>query len=374
MKTESAGNAPGARDAERPSHGGSGGAPELCSVRLCVPVQALANTRLSYLEIYMFDDFSVRPLCNDGSPYLLLQPKHSNFDLVGWAHAHREALTDALPNNRAFVLRGCTKDQEQEFERFVNSLTTPLDYVYRSTPRTSVGKNLYTATEFPPSEHIPVHCENAYQQTWPGKIFFYCKTAAEQGGATPLADVERATALVDRAVKARFVEDGVLYVRNYGSGIDLPWETVFQTSERSEVERYCDANGIDWEWIGPARLRTQQRRPAMARHPRTGQELWFNQAHLFNVGSLDPETRAAMLGIFKPEDLPRNSYYGDGAVIETVTLDHIHDAYARSTSVFPWQQGDILVADNMLVAHGRQPFMGKRKVLVMMGDPIQGEA
>lgn len=322
----------------------------------------------------MFDDFSVRPLCDDGSPYLLLQPKRAGFDLSGWACANRETLADALPIYRALVFRGCTEQEERDFERFVRSVTTPLDYIYRSTPRTSVGDKLYTATEFPPSEHIPVHCENAYQKTWPGKIFFYCKTAAEQGGATPLADVERATALIDPAVRSRFVEQGVLYVRNYGSGIDLPWETVFQTSERSEVQRYCDAAAIQWEWIGPSRLRTHQRRPATARHPRTGQELWFNQAHLFNVGSLDPETRAAMLSIFKPEDLPRNSYYGDGGPIEADTLHHIHDAYARSTSVFPWQQSDILIADNMLVAHGRQPYKGTRKVLVMMGDPVQGEA
>jgi len=322
----------------------------------------------------MFDDFGVRPLCDDDSPYLLLRPKNPGVDLSGWARANQDALAGALLTHRALVFRGCAPEEERDFKRFVHTVTTPLDYMYRSTPRTSVGNKVYTATELPPSQHIPVHCENAYQQAWPGKIFFYCKTAAQEGGATPLADVEKATALIDPAVKSRFVEQGVLYVRNYGSGLDLPWETVFQTSERSDVERYCDAAGIEWEWTGPDRLRTRQRRPATARHPQTGQELWFNQAHLFNVGSLDTDTSAAMLSMFSMEDLPRNSYYGGGSPIEAETLRHLHDVYARSTSVFPWRQGDILIADNMLVAHGRQPYKGPRKILVMMGDPIQGDA
>jgi alpha-ketoglutarate-dependent taurine dioxygenase len=319
----------------------------------------------------MLDDFITVPLCDDGSPYLLLQPKRSPIDLHVWASANRAALATALLTYRALLFRGCAAAEEKDFERFVHGITTPLDYVYRSTPRSSAGDKVYTATEFPPGEHIPVHCENAYQRSWPGKIFFYCKTAAQQGGATPLADVERVTSLIDQTVQSRFRRDGILYVRNYGSGIDLPWETVFQTSDRRKVEQYCEENDIAWQWTGVGQLRTRQVRPAIARHHVTGQELWFNQAHLFNIASLDSETQAALLDIFEPENLPRNSYYGDGSPIDAGTVSHITEAYARSTSVFQWQQGDILVADNMLVAHGRQPYKGPRRVLVMMGDSVQ---
>ncbi|WP_323144928.1 TauD/TfdA family dioxygenase [Massilia phyllosphaerae] len=322
----------------------------------------------------MFEDFIATPLCGDSTPYLLLQPKRQSIDLPGWAEAHREALNTALLTHRALVFRGCAPAEEQTFEIFVRRVTTPLDYMYRSTPRTNVGNKLYTATEFPATEHIPVHCENAYQRSWPSKIFFYCKTAAQQGGATPLADVERATSLIDQAVQSRFRQEGVLYLRNYGSGIDLPWETVFQTSDRREVEQYCYENDIKWEWTSPQQLRTRQLRPAFANHQQTGQELWFNQAHLFNIGSLDADTRAALLSLFNPEDLPRNSYYGNGAPIAPDTVSHIHDAYARSTSVFEWHRGDILIADNMLVAHGRQPYKGARRVFVMMGDPVRAAA
>jgi alpha-ketoglutarate-dependent taurine dioxygenase len=35
----------------------------------------------------------------------------------------------------------------------------------------------------------------------------------------------------------------------------------------------------------------------------------------------------------------------------------------------PWRQGDILLIDNMLTAHARNPFTGPRKVVVAMADP-----
>jgi len=34
--------------------------------------------------------------------------------------------------------------------------------------------------------------------------------------------------------------------------------------------------------------------------------------------------------------------------------------------VFPWAEGDVLMLDNMLCAHAREPFAGPRKVVVAM--------
>jgi hypothetical protein len=50
-------------------------------------------------------------------------------------------------------------------------------------------------------------------------------------------------------------------------------------------------------------------------------------------------------------------------------------AYHAETVSFPWQQGDLLMPrhDNMLVAHGRAPYTGRREVLVGMAEPITEE-
>jgi alpha-ketoglutarate-dependent taurine dioxygenase len=227
---------------------------------------------------------------------------------------------------------------------------------------------MYTATEFPRAYTIPVHCENAYQSSWPMTLFFYCRQPALIGGATPLADVAATTGAIDADVRQLFAQKGVMYVRNYGSGIDLSWQDVFQTTSPAEVEAFCAGRGIEYRWGEQGALQTRQVRPGLMRHPVSGRELWFNQAHLFHISSIEQQTRDAMEGLFDADKLPRNAYFGDGTPIPLDVLDHIREAYARHTIAFPWQAHDILMVDNMQVAHGRRPFVGAREVLVMMGD------
>jgi hypothetical protein len=96
--------------------------------------------------------------------------------------------------------------------------------------------------------------------------------------------------------------------------------------------------------------------------------VWFNQAHLFHVSNLENSIQESLLAVLKEEGLSRNAYYGDGTPIERSVLDEIRAAYKASTVVFPWQKDDLLMVDNMLVAHGRRPYTGERKTLVAMAE------
>jgi alpha-ketoglutarate-dependent taurine dioxygenase len=120
-------------------------------------------------------------------------------------------------------------------------------------------------------------------------------------------------------------------------------------------------------------LRTTQVCQAVASHPVTGEAVWFNQAHLFHVSSLRGEIRDSLLAASADEP-PRNAYYGDGSVIADNDLDQIRAAYDDATVVFSWEKGDVLLVDNMLVAHGRKPFRGERRIVVGMGQPFGSEA
>jgi alpha-ketoglutarate-dependent taurine dioxygenase len=300
---------------------------------------------------------------------VLAEREDSWLDLAEWARAHREFI-DALVVRRGGILfRGFGIDGERDFAEVVKALSEPLAYLYRSTPRTDLGGNVYTATEYPAHQHIPLHCENAYQKDWPMRLFFLCERPARRGGETPLADVARVTETLPPDLRERFVRRGIMYVRNYRPGLDLPWQTVFQTTEREEVESYCDANDIDWEWVESDVLRTRQVRGAMVEHPDTGRLLWFNQAHLFHVSSLPPAVRSALADVYAEDELPRNALYGDGSPIDEADLVQIREAFARNAIAAPWRRGDVLVLDNMATAHGRTAFEGDRRVLVAMGDP-----
>jgi alpha-ketoglutarate-dependent taurine dioxygenase len=273
-----------------------------------------------------------------------------------------EGIREPLMEHGAVLLRGGSTDVA-EFERLVRAVGgEPLQYTERSTPRTSVTDAVYTSTEYPAEVSIPMHNEASYSETWPGVLFFLCVTAAETGGATPIADSGAVYRLLPQSVRDRF-DGGVVYTRSFRSDIGLSWQEAFQTENPAEVEVYCKKHNQEFEWTADG-LRTRHHRPAHQDH--RGQRVWFNQANLFHASSLSPDIYETLMEIYGEDGLPRNAYLGDGSPIPAEDLSAIEAAYDAASFAFPWEPGDILVVDNMRCAHGRQPFTGTRRTLVSM--------
>lgn len=302
-----------------------------------------------------------------GGHKMLLEVNVAPESLNEWVAANSAHLRRLLQENGALVLRSLPINGSKKLERVLSAIYEEklLEYTYRSTPRTKMRGRIYTSSEYHSDETIFLHNENAYSNEWAMNIAFYSVKSAEEGGATPIADSRKVYQSIPADIRDKFENNKLLYVRNYGD-IDLPWSEVFQTEEREEVEKYCDANNIEWQWIGENGLRTKQLGGAAYYHPVTKEKLWFNQAHLFHVSSLTDENRESLLNTFKKEDLPRNVYFGNGDEIDSNDLDEIRVAYEKNKIAFDWREGDLMLLDNMLFSHGRQPFSGSRRVLVGM--------
>lgn len=301
----------------------------------------------------------------------IVQDDHMRgINAVAWAEAHQEEIRSLLAAEGAVLIRGLKVMGSTQFGKIVSTLfgAELLEYVYRSTPRTELRGHVYTATEYPAAQTIPQHNENAYSRNWPLRLGFMCLLPSETGGETPIGDSRVVYNMLAGSVREKFEEKGVKYVRNY-STLDLPWAVVFQTEDKSQVEAYCEANELTYEWLEDDALRTSQVNPATAVHPQTGEKVWFNQAHLFHVSSLGKEIARTLLDSLGEENVPRNSYYGDGSPIEPEVLDLIRSTYERTKVKFPWQKNDLLLLDNMLFTHGREPYAGPRQVLVGMACP-----
>jgi alpha-ketoglutarate-dependent taurine dioxygenase len=267
------------------------------------------------------------------------------------------------------LFRGFGLSDHFDFDRFLNAIKLPrMHYMEGATPRTELREKVYTSTEYPSDQYIALHNELNYVVTWPMKIFFFCVQAAETGGETPIADVRKVYERLDSRIRERFKEKGWMLVRNFGEHMSLPWQTSFRISDKAELEAYCQRSRIQCEWNGD-RLRTRQTRPAVRQHPLTGEWVWFNHVAFWHVSSLDQTVRQMFLKEYDQDDLPYNTYYGDGSHIDDAVVEDVREAYREETVTFQWQQGDLIMLDNMLVAHGRYPFTGPRKILTAMGEP-----
>jgi alpha-ketoglutarate-dependent taurine dioxygenase len=296
---------------------------------------------------------------------LLVEPRERQ-PLSAVDGALRRLLDQALLDVGAVLLRSFAVPSPIELREFAAGFGAPLArYEFGSTPRSKVLPGIYSSTEYPAHQSIPLHNEQSYTRQWPARLWFHCMRAAETGGETPLADSRLVFRRVPGPIRDAFTRRGLLYVRNYGAALDVPWQRVFGADDPRAVERYCDAQGIEWQWKADGGLRTRQRCQAAARHPTTGEEVWFNQAHLFHISAVEPAIRESLLALGEAE-LPRNVYFGDGAPIDDASLEAIRAVYREAAVAFPWRAGDVLMLDNLLVAHGRNPFTGDRRVVVAM--------
>jgi alpha-ketoglutarate-dependent taurine dioxygenase len=303
----------------------------------------------------------------------IIRPTTAGVDLGYWLSTNRQSMTELLARRGAVLFRGFAVPDAEEFQRLVRSWSPDLlEYTYGSTPRSRVGvAGVYTSTEYPADQTIPQHNEMAYTRVWPNYLWFYCATAAEEGGATPLADSRRVAERIDRSVFGSFADREVRYVRNYGTGFDLTWQQAFEAEDRAEVEARCQAYGIEYTWLDDNRLRTSQICQATIMHPVTGKLAWFNQAHLFHTSALGDDAGEFLLS-GDAADVPRQAYFGDGGTIPNEALEHIREIFVEETVREPWQNGDVLLVDNMVVSHGRDPYRGARRVLVAMTDEYHG--
>lgn len=305
-----------------------------------------------------------------GLPWLI-EPAIAGVDLVEWARQHQDHLEEKVLQHGAVLFRNFGIKSLERFNEVISALSSgALEYMFRASPRTRVNGNIYTSTDYPADQVIFPHNEHSYSPRFPLRLFFYCHLPSATGGETPIGSTRNVMALIPPAIRERFRARNILYVRNYGDGFGLPWQTVFQTEDRTEVEAYCASVGIDVEWKENNRLRTRQIGPAIVRHPCTDEEVWFNHGTFFHVSTLPPAIRDSLSTNFAADDLPTNTFYGDGSPIEADVLEVLRNAYRQALVKFPWQQGDVLFIDNMLAVHGREPYTGQRKILTGMAEAL----
>jgi len=130
----------------------------------------------------------------DGGLPVLVTPSVSNDSSETLWKQYEEQIKqiseEYLPSHGGILFRGFQQQgNDASCKSFANLFSDELlSYEFGSTPRTDLGQGVYTATEYPAHQIIPLHNEQAYTLQWPLNIWFHCVKASDVGGETPIAD------------------------------------------------------------------------------------------------------------------------------------------------------------------------------------------
>lgn len=313
------------------------------------------------------------PLLIERRP-VTLEPAQSLPDLLLeiWA-ADRDWLERKLIEHGALWFRGFEIGTQAEFQTVTTNLRKDVvDYVDGNSPRTKLGEGVYTSTEYPPQYSIALHNELSYSARWPARLFFGCVVEPSEGGETPLVSSRTLLMVLPPKLVEEFRAKGVRYIRNLhgGDGFGKSWQQTFETNDGAVVEEFVRSTGAEITWNPDGSITIVATRSATAFHPATGDEVWFNQADLFHPSTLPREIYESLTAFYEgsEDQLPENVDFGDGTPIPLEYLETIRETTRQHIVSTRWQQGDLLMVDNMLVAHGRTPFAGNRKILVAMSS------
>jgi alpha-ketoglutarate-dependent taurine dioxygenase len=298
------------------------------------------------------------------------EPRSNRETLLSLYLTHAESLHKQLLQYGALLFRGFPALSVPEFGAFARRFSGKnlLDYVGGASPRIKLGHGIYTSTEYPKQYTLSLHNELSYTHQWPEYLFFCCVTPSPQGGETPLGDSRTLLKNIDEDVARRFKSRNIRYDRNLVNQPDseLSWQAAFETCDRAMVERYCRERGVNYKWKDDGGLWLSEIRPATATHEKTGEEVWFNQADGFHPSGMGQETYQALISTMPEDEFRLNAFFGDAGPIDVLDLNHVREVMRAEMVLVPWQTGDILVIDNMLVSHGRMPYTGSRKILLAM--------
>jgi alpha-ketoglutarate-dependent taurine dioxygenase len=295
----------------------------------------------------------------------------SQGDLLTWAVDRRTTIADYLHTVGALLLRRTPVGSAEEHAEVASEFCGPLQaYVEGSSQRLQLAARVYTSTEYPARYRISLHNELSYASRWPARLCFSCLEAPRSGGETPILDSRVLVRALSQDLVNEFERRRVRYIRRLhhidDHGLGVSWQGVFETHERAQVDAYCEQGDVQHEWEGRT-LVTSQIRSATRLHPTTGEKVWFNQADQFHPTNIGGPESADLIEAVGEENLPTNATFGDGGQIPVDMLEEVRATAWAHCIATPWSEGDILVLDNMLVAHGRMPFVGPRRVLVAMG-------
>ena len=299
---------------------------------------------------------------------------------VQWCAAHRDELDRLILEHGAIVLRGFPVASAEDFNTFASVFPTyQPGYVGGMSPRKQIEGNVLESTRLVENYKIMLHSEMAYMKSFPPRIAFFCKQASQTGGETIIGSMHEFMRRLPADLSAKLEGHEVHIVRNFGPAhstdgrttIDHPdkiaWNDAFYTDDREECERRCAELGITPIWNEDGSLTMLDVTQTFTVHPQTGER--FYRCNLHTNRTFDRDGfREILAEVRAKQKRPSGMFLDNGEKLSEAEADTIIRIYEEIELAWPWQNGDIMVLDNLQVAHGRNSYTGPREIMVALLD------
>ena len=302
-------------------------------------------------------------------PLVVIRPESVSTleDAIKWVKQHQSELETELSKAGAILFRGFPLRDAETFDAFSGAFGYP-SFTYQESLSNAVRINyterVFTANEAPKEVEIYLHHEMAQTPISPDKLFFFCKSAADDGGATPICRSDKlyqALQSANHELAKEFLEKGLKYTTrmpdedDHASGQGRSWKSTLSVETREQAEKKLADLGYTWEWMPAGGLKAITPVLPAVRTLDNGVQVFYNQLV------------AAYMGWSGVRENPASAItYGDDSHISVEGLELVVKLSKQFTFDLPWQDGDMALIDNKMAMHGRRPFSGERKRQVLV--------
>ena len=304
-----------------------------------------------------------------GQPFpLALEVKTASLkESCAWARDNAADISAQASEHGVVLMRGLPLASSEDFDAVVTafgfqnfSYEDSLSNAYRInyTPR------VFSANEAPPEVTIFLHHEMAQTPIYPSKLFFFCQTTPNEGGATPIcrSDIlwEKLTKQLPDFANA-CQEKGLKYsnvmpaAADKDSGMGRSWQSTFSAESREAAEARMTELDYSWQWQDNGDLRATTPVLPAVRDLGEGRFSFFNQLIAAFKGWKDTRN-----------DPSKAITFGDDTTLDPDDVAKASELADEVTFDIPWQDGDLALVDNYTAMHGRRTFSGTRKVLASL--------
>jgi hypothetical protein len=290
-------------------------------------------------------------------------------ELADWARCHADELRRLVLTHGAVRVVGLPVRTSDDVVTIRDALgIESAELAEHFADRPALGRGAYGGPTWAADREMCLHHEQSFGLDFPGMFVIGCFGAPTRGGAALLGDTRTMCHEIPPDIVRRGREQGWRLVRNFRPRLGVSWSSAYGLDDPAAVEYLLSSRAIRYRWRRDGTLHTAQRRPAVVTHPVTGDECWFNEVAFFSQWSIDPAERDVLLSTFGTDGFPLNTTYGDGGQLAEEEFVAILAAGDRTMVRMPWSEGDVLIVDNILTAHGREPYEGRLELVYAMGD------